>query len=25
VVATEGVELGGIFARGWDAIRLFFQ
>jgi D-alanyl-D-alanine carboxypeptidase (penicillin-binding protein 5/6) len=25
VVAIEGVELGGVFARGWDAIRLFFQ
>jgi D-alanyl-D-alanine carboxypeptidase (penicillin-binding protein 5/6) len=25
VVAIEGVELGSVFARGWDAIRLFFQ
>jgi len=25
VVAIQGVELGNIFARGWDAIRLFFK
>ena len=25
VLAIEGVEQGGIFARAWDAIRLFFQ
>jgi D-alanyl-D-alanine carboxypeptidase (penicillin-binding protein 5/6) len=25
VVAIESVELGSIFARGWDALRLFFQ
>ena len=25
VVAIEAVELGNIFARGWDAMRLFFQ
>ncbi len=25
VVAIDTVELGNIFARGWDAMRLFFQ